>query len=213
MRNPGKAKDVQHALKKGQGTQRQHGMQKETTALAPAGKHPRHAHRPARACAVDAYAPLPLAPPALHASVPPRKRSRLGRPLSLPGLRSTIGAGAHQPAGAYGPDVSGEALSADASVGERSATAAGRALVMSTGSSSASRGDGAGEPSGAVHAGAVDRTGDEAQSNDWEVVVDMYTTGRGTDDGVALRLITKGDGRRVADRKLLEKRRTIGKTF
>lgn len=57
------------------------------------------------------------------------------------------------------------------------------------------------------------RNVDEAQSNDWEVVVDMYQTGKGTEDGVALKMITKGDGRRVADRKLLEKRRTIGKTY
>eukprot|EP00177_Eucheuma_denticulatum_P000359 GFKZ01000614.1.p1 GENE.GFKZ01000614.1~~GFKZ01000614.1.p1 ORF type:complete len:605 (+),score=93.12 GFKZ01000614.1:719-2533(+) len=57
------------------------------------------------------------------------------------------------------------------------------------------------------------RNVDEAQSNDWEVVVEMYQTGKGTEDGVALKMITKGDGRRVADRKLLEKRRTIGKTY
>lgn len=56
------------------------------------------------------------------------------------------------------------------------------------------------------------RTSDETQVNDWEAVVDMYNTGRGTEDGVALKMITKGDGRRVSDRKLLEKRRTIGKT-
>lgn len=54
---------------------------------------------------------------------------------------------------------------------------------------------------------------EESHSNDWEAVVNMYTTGRGTEDGVALKMITKGDGRRVADRKLLEKRRTIGKTY
>ena len=54
---------------------------------------------------------------------------------------------------------------------------------------------------------------EEAQSNDWEVVFEMYTTGKGTEDGIALKSITKGDGRRVADRKLLEKRRTIGKTY
>lgn len=56
------------------------------------------------------------------------------------------------------------------------------------------------------------RSVDESQSNDWEAVVEMYTTGKGTEDGVALKMITKGDGRRVSDRKLLEKRRTIGKT-
>lgn len=54
---------------------------------------------------------------------------------------------------------------------------------------------------------------DDVASNDWEAVVDMYLTGRGTSDGVALKAITKGDGRRVSDRKLLEKRRTIGKTY
>lgn len=57
------------------------------------------------------------------------------------------------------------------------------------------------------------RNVDESQSNDWEAVVEMYTTGKGTEDGVALKMITKGDGRRVSDRKLLEKRRTIGKTY
>lgn len=57
------------------------------------------------------------------------------------------------------------------------------------------------------------RNVEESHSNDWEAVVNMYTTGRGTEDGVALKMITKGDGRRVADRKLLEKRRTIGKTY
>lgn len=56
------------------------------------------------------------------------------------------------------------------------------------------------------------RNAEESQ-NDWEVVVDMYQTGRGTADGVALKMITKGDGRKVSDRKLLEKRRTIGKTY
>lgn len=59
----------------------------------------------------------------------------------------------------------------------------------------------------------VVKSADESQSNDWEAVVEMYTTGKGTEDGVALKLITKGDGRRVSDRKLLEKRRTIGKTY
>lgn len=66
--------------------------------------------------------------------------------------------------------------------------------------------------SGAVNVSRPSKI-DESQANDWEVVVDMYRTGRGTEDGVALKLITKGDGRRVADRKLLEKRRTIGKTY
>lgn len=60
--------------------------------------------------------------------------------------------------------------------------------------------------------GSRTRAAEETQVNDWEAVVDMYNTGRGTEDGVALKLITKGDGRRVSDRKLLEKRRTIGKT-
>lgn len=41
----------------------------------------------------------------------------------------------------------------------------------------------------------------------------MYLHGTGTPDGVPLRDICKGDGRRVHDRKLLEKRRTIGKTY
>lgn len=49
--------------------------------------------------------------------------------------------------------------------------------------------------------------------NDWEHVVAMYLTGEGTPDGRPLRDITRGDGRRVEDRKLLEKRRTIGKTY
>jgi len=49
--------------------------------------------------------------------------------------------------------------------------------------------------------------------NDWEHVVSMYLTGEGTPDGRPLRDITRGDGRRVEDRKLLEKRRTIGKTY
>lgn len=41
----------------------------------------------------------------------------------------------------------------------------------------------------------------------------MYITGEGTTDGVPLREIARGDGRLVEDRNLLEKRRTIGKTF
>lgn len=49
--------------------------------------------------------------------------------------------------------------------------------------------------------------------NDWEHVVAMYLTGEGTADGRPLRDIIRGDGRRVEDRKLLEKRRTIGKTY
>lgn len=65
---------------------------------------------------------------------------------------------------------------------------------------------------GSVRAVGV-RNVEESHSNDWEAVVNMYITGRGTEDGVALKMITKGDGRRVADRKLLEKRRTIGKTY
>lgn len=51
------------------------------------------------------------------------------------------------------------------------------------------------------------------QTNDWEHVVTMYMTGEGTPDGRPLRDLTRGDGRRVEDRKLLEKRRTIGKTY
>ncbi len=53
----------------------------------------------------------------------------------------------------------------------------------------------------------------ELMMNDWEHVVQMYLTGEGTPDGRPLRDITRGDGRRVEDRKLLEKRRTIGKTY
>lgn len=55
--------------------------------------------------------------------------------------------------------------------------------------------------------------GPELQANDWEHAVAMYITGEGTADGVPLRDIARGDGRRVEDRKLLEKRRTIGKTY
>lgn len=59
------------------------------------------------------------------------------------------------------------------------------------------------------------RSGPESElmMNDWEHVVQMYLTGEGTPDGRPLRDITRGDGRRVEDRKLLEKRRTIGKTY
>lgn len=62
---------------------------------------------------------------------------------------------------------------------------------------------------------AVGRQTNESEllNNDWEHVVNMYMTGEGTQDGRPLREITRGDGRRVEDRKLLEKRRTIGKTF
>jgi hypothetical protein len=49
--------------------------------------------------------------------------------------------------------------------------------------------------------------------NDWEHVVAMYMTGHGTPDGRPLRSIAKGHGHKVEDRKLLEKRRTIGKTY
>lgn len=49
--------------------------------------------------------------------------------------------------------------------------------------------------------------------NDWEHVVAMYMTGQGTPDGRPLKNLTKNDGTRVEDRKLLEKRRTIGKTY
>jgi hypothetical protein len=49
--------------------------------------------------------------------------------------------------------------------------------------------------------------------NDWEHVVAMYMTGHGTPDGRPLKSIAKGLGHKVEDRKLLEKRRTIGKTY
>lgn len=49
--------------------------------------------------------------------------------------------------------------------------------------------------------------------NDWERVVAMYMTGAGAPDGKPLRDIKRGCGTRVDDRKLLEKRRTIGKTY
>jgi hypothetical protein len=54
---------------------------------------------------------------------------------------------------------------------------------------------------------------DSDDLNDWENVVAMYLTGKGTPDGCPLRSIAKGDGHKVEDRKLLEKRRTIGKTY
>lgn len=55
--------------------------------------------------------------------------------------------------------------------------------------------------------------GEQENLNDWEQVVAMYMTGAGTRDGIPLKDYSKGDGHRVEDRKLLEKRRTIGKTF
>jgi flagellar biosynthesis GTPase FlhF len=41
----------------------------------------------------------------------------------------------------------------------------------------------------------------------------MYVSGEGTADGRSLKSYAKGDGRKIEDRKLLEKRRTIGKTY
>lgn len=75
------------------------------------------------------------------------------------------------------------------------------------------RGEGGFDRSSSGPGGVRGNKVEESQSNDWEAVVDMYTTGKGTEDGLALKMITKGDGRRVSDRKLLEKRRTIGKTY
>jgi hypothetical protein len=49
--------------------------------------------------------------------------------------------------------------------------------------------------------------------NDWEHVISMYFTGQGTPDGRPLKSIVKGEGHKILDRKLLEKRRTIGKTY
>lgn len=60
-----------------------------------------------------------------------------------------------------------------------------------------------------AYSGAVEHE----NMNDWEHVVAMYLTGQGTSDGRPLRSLTKNDGSRVEDRKLLEKRRTIGKTY
>lgn len=52
----------------------------------------------------------------------------------------------------------------------------------------------------------------ENNMNDWEFVVDMYQQGIGTPDGRPLKEHSKSEGV-FADRKLLEKRRTIGKTY
>ncbi|CAN8076468.1 unnamed protein product [Agarophyton chilense] len=54
---------------------------------------------------------------------------------------------------------------------------------------------------------------DESSLNDWEAEVEMYLHGTGAPDGVPLREICKGESCRVHDRKLLEKRRTVGKTY
>lgn len=102
---------------------------------------------------------------------------------------------------------------------DRALAARGRPYgVLTTNSSSPSHGEYSLPAQGSERGGTAGRAGlrgsvDESQSNDWEAVVEMYTTGKGTEDGVALKMITKGDGRRVSDRKLLEKRRTIGKTY
>lgn len=57
--------------------------------------------------------------------------------------------------------------------------------------------------------------GDQENNNDWEYIVNMYLTGQGTADGIPLRDKPKGPGsnRQDGDRKMLEKRRTIGKTY
>lgn len=55
----------------------------------------------------------------------------------------------------------------------------------------------------------------EGNANDWEAVVRMYLTGEGTHDGIPLKDTPRGPTahRQDGDRKLLEKRRTIGKTY
>lgn len=49
--------------------------------------------------------------------------------------------------------------------------------------------------------------------NDWESIVSMYLTGAGTHDGKALKELRRGEGSQGGDRKILEKRRTVGKAF
>lgn len=156
----------------------------------------------------------------------PTKRSRVSRSLEMPLSGQNIGG--NQPgrlpgAGTEGNDPSEDHRTGQVRSGAGPSTRFGLEPVgRNANSSSPSHGDypmpsGRGDGfdrngSGIPRAGPRTRTADETQVNDWEAVVDMYNTGRGTEDGVALRLITKGDGRRVSDRKLLEKRRTIGKT-
>lgn len=172
------------------------------------------------------------------ASVRPNKRSRLSRSITLPMPTHDI---PHRPVGTTTttpvsgliPNVGGGSDSNCASASDDRALAASRPphmagysvdrMIHTTNSSSPSQGDYSMgqrnnnnetfERTSSVGGLRATRNVDESQSNDWEAVVDMYTTGKGTEDGIALKMITKGDGRRVADRKLLEKRRTIGKTY
>ena len=48
---------------------------------------------------------------------------------------------------------------------------------------------------------------------DWEHMVKMYFTGEGTVDGKLIQNQKRGKGNKLEDRKQLEKKRTLGKTF
>jgi len=63
--------------------------------------------------------------------------------------------------------------------------------------------------------GVEDVTNEILPHVDWENIVSMYLTGRGTRTGVPLRDIKRGDTLEdtTCDRKLLEKRRTIGRAY
>jgi len=51
------------------------------------------------------------------------------------------------------------------------------------------------------------------QLNDWESIVSMYYTGKGTLDGKPLKFLRRGEESLGVDRKTLEKRRTLGKVY
>lgn len=162
----------------------------------------------------------------------PLKRLRLTRPMSVPSASSiAVQHVSHSPLHSFARQLPTSTDSNSASApDDRAGGIRGRHTtsrgypMLSTNSSSPAYGehsmqhgrnetlDMASNAYGEIRPSSS-RNIDEAQSNDWVAVVDMYTTGRGTEDGVALKNITKGDGRRVSDRKLLEKRRTIGKTY
>lgn len=159
------------------------------------------------------------------------KRSRLLRGLAFPTAVADMerGQSGTTPTGAHDNDSNGASGSDEGAMHiARSGSGGFRvdAVMRNTNSSSPSHGEyqvggvngrdrdleSYERNNGGLGGARLSRNTEESQ-NDWEVVVDMYQTGRGTDDGVALKMITKGDGRKVPDRKLLEKRRTIGKTY
>eukprot|EP00178_Gracilaria_changii_P001311 TRINITY_DN1183_c0_g1_i1.p1 TRINITY_DN1183_c0_g1~~TRINITY_DN1183_c0_g1_i1.p1 ORF type:complete len:379 (+),score=63.46 TRINITY_DN1183_c0_g1_i1:1987-3123(+) len=163
---------------------------------------PQAAQRPPHASQVNPIAPVPPVQPPLRSShAPPQQRHYAPHqplpppPLSaLPSVRSL-------------PRIS--PLTDRPSKRSR--------LSARTMPSSTSSGSDAVEDSFPLMAtrsyGSTSADVDESSLNDWEAVVEMYLHGTGAPDGVPLREICKGDGRRVHDRKLLEKRRTIGKTY